>query len=478
MVRFGILALVLFIAACGGNAGGEDLVYLDGGWQFGKDTIDDGPAPDAPPPADTRDPGDTPVLDDTPRPEDIPGPDDTLNPDDTPAPEDTPPPPDTHFDTGPCGGCPADHPNCVGGLCKCTPFSCTDGTYCAGGECVPCTVDAHCGPDCVSCGSMGQFCGPDGTTCLDCDDGHPCPSSQSCIENVCTSCEALGFCGPDCLTCSGETPDCSGGACVCSGSSCPAEHACDGGVCVPCTASDPAHCGPSCLACGGGTPHCQAGNCALCNTAASCGPACQPCGGALAYCPPDGTGCVECFEDAHCGALEHCDAGICVPNCSAQGCVSDLSPAGKKCSNAKIVGRTAADVSVGAFQFSGDTTDDGDDDNLPMSVDCWDAQDDNFYRIWLNAGDQVILVADPQESDFQLSLKAYTGTSCGDKTKLIACAWDEDDGDPESILHTASQDGWITIVVDGASGFSDQFDWGHYDLAVTLICADAGCCCP
>jgi hypothetical protein len=480
------LLLIPLLVSCGGSTGGdEDVVYLDVGWQFGKDTLDLDTI--VPPPQDTIPGLDTTPLEDTPLDLESDGPPADahldLGPDgaptDTPPPEDTPPPLDTNFDTGPCGGCPADHPNCVGGVCKCTPFSCTDGTYCKGGTCVPCTVDAHCGPECLSCSSQGQFCAADGATCLDCDDGHPCPETQSCIDNVCTPCEALGFCGPECLTCGGETPDCAGGACVCNAGSCPPEHACDGGVCVPCTASDPAHCGPSCLACGGGAPHCQGGACALCNTAAACGPSCQPCGGALAWCPPDGAACVECFEDAHCGPQEHCAAQSCVPDCSAQGCVSDLSPDAKKCAKAKIVGRTAADANAGAFLISGDTTDDGNDDDLPsFGVDCWDAQDDNFYRIWLNAGDQVILVADPQEADFKLSLKAYQGTVCDSTDTLIECAWDEGNGAPESILHTASADGWITIVIDGASGFNDQYDWGHYDLSVTLLCADAGCCCP
>ncbi|MFH1532604.1 MAG: hypothetical protein ABIK09_17910 [Pseudomonadota bacterium] len=477
MGRVPSLILALLLAACGGTpGGGEDVVYADLGWQFGKDSLE---ADTAAQPADALPGADTPAPDDAPVPGDTPAPVDTLIPDDTPTPADTPTPPDTNFDTGPCGGCPADFPNCVSGVCKCTPFSCVDGTYCKGGGCVTCDVDAHCGPDCTSCSSLGQFCGADGATCLGCDDAHPCSSSQSCIDNVCTPCEALGFCGPDCLTCPAETPACVAGACACSASSCPPEHACDGGVCVPCTASDPGHCGPTCLACGGGTPHCQGGACALCNSAGACGPSCQPCGGALAWCPPDGSGCVECTTDAQCGAMEHCAAGSCVPDCSAQGCTSNLTTSGNKCAQARVIGRTEANVAAGAFQISGDTTNDGDDDNLPSwGVDCWDAQDDNFYRLWLNTGDQVIIVADPVESDYQLSLKAYQGTGCEDLDNLIKCAWDEDDGDPESIIHTAGQDDWVTIVVDGASGFSEEGDWGHYDLAVTLICADSGCCCP
>lgn len=458
MDRLILLALILLLAACGsGAAGGEDVVYLDVGWQFGKDNPaeDDARADDSMTPDDTLIPDDSQVPDDTLVPDDTPIQDDTPPLEDTLIPEDTPPPPDTNFDTGPCGGCPPDYPNCVNGACQCTPFSCVNGTYCKSGQCVPCTVDAHCGPDCVSCPSMGQFCGPDGVTCLDCDDAHPCPSSQSCIDNVCTPCQDLGFCGPDCLTCEGETPDCVGGDCVCNESSCPGEHACDGGDCVPCTDSDPAHCGPDCLTCTGATPHCLDGGCTLCDTEAACGPSCEAC-----------------------TADEHCSDSGCVPNCTAQGCTSDLGPDGKKSSKAKIIGRVAASPGTGPFLTSGDTTDDGDNDNLPsFGVDCWDAQDDNFFRIWLNAGDQVAITADPVDSDFQLSLKLYQGTVCDDKDHLIQCHWDEDDGDAETILHTATSDDWVTIVVDGASGFDDQGDWGSYDLSVTLICTVAGCCC-
>jgi len=466
------LVLVATAVSCGGEGAGtdEDIYYLDTGFSFGKDQLE----------ADQMPLPDTAIGQDSPPGVDTLVPEDTVPGEDTAAPEDTTAPEDIQLnDVGPCGACPPDHPNCVGGVCKCTPFSCTDGTYCSGGDCVPCTVDAHCGPDCVSCPSMGQFCGPDGATCLDCDDDHLCPETQSCIDNVCTPCEDLGFCGPDCVTCPSETPTCQDGACVCTGSSCPEGTICDAGACVPCTASDPAHCGPDCLVCQGGTPHCQDGACALCNTPAACGPACQPCGGALGYCPPDGAACVECLNDGHCPALHHCEDGTCVPNCSAQGCEGDASPNGEKCNSAKVIGRTAA---ASGYTTTGDTYNDGNNDDLPSwgGPDCWDGKYDNFYRIWLNAGDQVTIEAAPGPADYDMSLKLYQGTTCDDdwEDDLIACEWHENDGAYEQIVHAASQDDWYTIVVDGASSFSDEHDWGQYQLDVSLICADAGCCCP
>lgn len=480
--------LVLLLAACGGTApgSGEDLVYLDAPWRFGRDG-EDAPLPDVPPGEDVAGPGDVLVPPDAETPADLseipdaPAPRDHAG--DTPgdtAPEDTPGSLDLQLpDAGPCGGCPPETPNCVGGVCKCTPFSCGEGTYCKGGSCVPCTVDAHCGPECLSCPSMNRFCSADGSQCLDCDDTHPCPASQSCIDNVCTPCEALGFCGPSCVTCPPETPACVGGACECTPASCPVQAVCEGGACVPCTTSDPAHCGPQCLACGGAKPHCLDGACVLCNSPAACGPACQPCSGGSGLCLPAGTGCVECLDDGDCDPAEHCAGNACVPDCTAQGCTTDGAPSGNKCSTAKIIGRVPA---AAGYQVSADTTGDGDNDNLPSfgGPDCWDAQVDNFYRLWFNTGDLLTVTADPVPADFNLSLKLYRGTTCDDNWEddLLACEWDNDGGKAETIVHAATQDGWHTLVVDGASAFSDQYDWGAYSLSVTLACADAGCCCP
>ena len=253
-----------------------------------------------------------------------------------------------------CGGlcsCPAAHPNCVEGICKCTPFSCSDGTYCSGGVCVQCNVDAHCGPDCLSCPAMGQFCSTDGTHCLDCDESHVCPANKQCVDELCVDCQA-------------------------------------------------------------------------------------------------------------------------------QGCQGDASPVGETCASAKVIGRIAA---VSGYSTTGDTENDGNNDDLPSfgGPDCWDAKFDNFFRIWLVQGDLVTIVADPGPADFNMSLKLYQGIACHDdwENEFVVCEWQENGGASETIVHTASQDGWFTIVVDGAAFSYDEYDWGAYDLYVSLNCADAGCCC-
>ncbi len=505
MDRASAFALVFFIAACGGGgAEEEDVVYLDAPWHFGKDLGDGGgvtplDAELADAPADTPRPEDTPAPDDTTPPQDTPAPKDT--PADTPAPKDTLTPPDTPVpedtqinDVGPCGSCPSDYPNCIGGICKCTPFSCTDGTYCSGGDCVPCTVDAHCGPDCLSCPSMGQFCAAEGTHCIDCDESQGCPAGKQCVDEVCVDCETLGLCGPDCLLCPPETPDCVGGECACNGGSCPPEHACEAGDCVPCTATDPAHCGPNCLVCSGPTPHCQAGACALCNTPAACGPSCQPCGGALAYCPPDGAGCVECFEDAHCPAGEHCgEAQTCVPDCAAEGCTTDAGPSADKCSQAVIVGRV--DAADDGATFLGDTEDDSNDDDLSMGwlppSKCYDDGEDHFYRIWLRPGETIAVELDVQDNYFDAMLKLYEGTECDEDNVgifddndayLVDCWNDDGEGDDESFAWVATGEGWHTVVVDGRDSYDydewpDDGDYGEYAITITLTCTEENCCC-
>ena len=103
------------------------------------------------------------------------------------------------------------------------------GTYCAGGDCVPCVVDAHCGPDCESCPSMGQFCAAEGTHCIDCDESHSCLAGKVCEAGECVAC----------------TPNCAGKECgsdECGG-------AC--GICSDCEVCDNGFCtlDPSCFGC-------------------------------------------------------------------------------------------------------------------------------------------------------------------------------------------------------------------------------------
>ena len=90
-----------------------------------------------------------------------------------------------------------------------------------------------------------------------------------------------------------------------------------------------------------------------------------------------------------------------------------------------------------------------------------------------------VVTATPQSTTYQLSLKLYRGTTCEDdwKADMITCQWKGGDNKPQTYTHIASQDGWITIVVDGASGGNEEAEWGPYLLDVKLDCVGPLCCC-
>jgi hypothetical protein len=154
-----------------------------------------------------------------------------------------------------------------------------------------------------------------------------------------------------------------------------------------------------------------------------------------------------------------------------------MSPNAKKCGTAIVVGRSQA--KPGAY-YSGDTTGDGDNDDLGTNqTKCWDAKYDNFYRIWVLQGETLKADLSPLEYDFDAMLKLYEGTTCaGDGVDdLISCYHAGGDGVKESFTYTATKSGWYTIVVDGRSAFSDEYDWGKYNLVVTLTCNTPDCAC-
>lgn len=389
-----------------------------------------------------------------------------------------------------CNGvmCPADRPICQDNQCACTGSSCPAGNYCSNRLCVPCNVDLHCGPDCVSCAFDGLYCALDGSRCLGCDASHSCPAYQQCIEGACLDCGEMGLCGPNCLACSDETPVCQQDHCVCSTDSCPGSSACDGEECVACTNDDPEFCGPDCQHCGGSTPHCFEGQCTLCNENSRCGSSCSACPGLTPLCRLDGTGCVACLSDVDCAVYYHCtESGTCQPNCTAQGCQSDTSKNGEECGKEWVIGRVQA---VGTVQYDRDTEDAGDDDDLGYFLgheDCWDASYDHFYKIWLRPGDVISVTMTNKDTTevFDAMLKLYDGpTECevggflevGDDN-LVSCYDNGDDGENEQFTHQAQVEGWHWVIADGRQSGSDETDWGPYRLSVTLTCADAGCCC-
>lgn len=399
-----------------------------------------------------------------------------------------------------CVACAAPTPLCYEGRCvACRVTSdCDEGAWCDAQTCVPCgdADPLHCGNLCEVCGGQTPSCEAGRCVCTPQSCG-----TLTCLDGACTDCSTPQACGPTCQPCPGELPFCDQGACVecVTDPDCGAARWCDAGTCADC-GLDPLHCGTACEACSQWEPECTVDGCACtagscgsgrrcvdgdcegCDTAEACGPTCVACVAPNDICR-NGEACVACLSDADCEATQYCTGSwTCADRCyGALGCVSDNAPTGLKCSTAKVIGRRTA---VAGTRISGDTTDDGDDDNLPSGIfnpgpDCWDGFMDNFYRVYLMTGDRLTVTATPLSATYQLSLKLYQGTSCEAdwETSFITCQWKGGDNKPQTYTHIASTDGWVTVVVDGASAFDEERDEGPYNLDVKLDCVGPLCCC-
>ena len=394
-----------------------------------------------------------------------------------------------------CAG--SETPACKEGKCACTDESCGDWLWCNGSDCKPCgeTDALHCGVDCLECpgGAQAQCVNGD-CLCIgdSCGPGFWCNGDSHCQPCI----DAL-HCGLECVICGYPTPVCDGEECVecLTDEFCAAGHWCQSGMCMACPDNDPLHCGLSCETCSPKQPQCTngecvcsgnscgdfydcvAGSCALCNLDDSCGKDCAPCEGATPHCREDGEACVECANAGQCGVEEKCDEFVCKPDCDALGCATDEGPDGEKCGEAIVVGRPEAEAGV---QFKGDTFGDGNnDDQDGGGSDCWDAKYDNFYRIWLVAGDKLEVTLEPTDWDFDAMMKLYKGTSCdgsGDDD-LVDCYDDKSDGGVETIVYSVPADGWYTVVVDGRMAFEEDADYGDYKIDFKLTCKYEGCCC-
>jgi len=360
-------------------------------------------------------------------------------------------------------GCRAGTPlECEDDGVACTAESCRDGA------CVSTPMDGLCDPG-LSC-IPGDGC----RACVrdeDCDDGNACNGAETCGELGCEGGVDVE-CADDGVACTVETCTEPAGA----GVSTPMDSLCAGGLscvagrgCAACT--DDAECDDG-VACNGvetcGAAGCVGGTPVTCGDGIACTvDACVEPAGTCSFTPDDGM----------CAADESCVPGVGCSACSAMGCAGGGGD-GEECGSAIVVGRTAA---MGGAVFDGDTTGDGDDEDVSSSLgsDCWDAKYDNFYRVYLVAGDRLDVALDVMESDFDAMLKLYSGTNCagGGTDDLLSCTNDGFDGRDESFSYTAAADGWYTIVVDGRLAFNDDYDWGRYRLTVTLACSDAGCCC-
>jgi hypothetical protein len=163
-----------------------------------------------------------------------------------------------------CGG--------IGQPC-CGGSSCTnDGNPCNGSEVCLGTCQHQSPIICAasdSCHDVGQ-CQPSTGTCTNppktggaCNDNNACTTNDTCMSGVCQ--------GTTVMCASGQR--CSGGACVCDGTSCPSG-CCSGTSCQAGTAdSSCGSNGNSCAMCTSGTQTCQNHACA----AVACGGLGQPC---------------------------------------------------------------------------------------------------------------------------------------------------------------------------------------------------------
>lgn len=334
-----------------------------------------------------------------------------------------------------------------------------------------------------------------------CQGDEDCPPGYWCDEHACSACDTSDHCGVGCVPC-GPGLQCWLGKCVeCVASAdCGPARWCDGGTCVPCSDDDPKHCGVDCEPCLGERPACVAGECVCtevscgsgrrcvegecraCDTAEACGPQCVACETPTPHCQSASGGCVACLDMSHCGEDEACLGGVCVNVCApVKGCTTDEGPDGKKCSTAKVIGRAAAQA---GYVHHGDTTGDKNNDDLSFPIfqdksECWDANEDNFFRLYLLAGERLDITLNPKDPVFDSMLKVYRGTACNAGGDPYQCFNNGSDGKPDQVVGwIAPGDGWITIVVDGRMAFAEDGDWGPYSLEVRLTCLRPDCCCP
>lgn len=266
----------------------------------------------------------------------------------------------------------------------------------------------------------------------------------------------------------------------------------------PCTSNDPQHCGPLCLVCQGETPHCKEGVCSLCNSAETCGPTCTACPPQTPVCRPDGVGCVQCIydpdcpvgqycspqatcvaclDDTQCPVTEVCDpiSYVCVPDAPTEGCDSDTSPNAYTCAKAKIIGRAAvAGVSKSFTGFVAANS--ANDDDVGS---CDDGSDEEFYRIYLGAGQTMNLDFSTYAMNYDPVLKVYSGTNCDNSgtEDLITCSDTKTGTAAELLQFVAPADGWYSIVVDGYFSGSTMDDIASYTLKVQVTCLPAHCGC-
>ncbi len=334
---------------------------------------------------------------------------------------------------------------------------------------LPCTPSDGCGEE------SGQFCGVDG---------------------FCVPCDNALHCGPKCVVCTMPTPVCVDGACAeCPDDGyCPQGEWCKLGTCVPCTQDDPDHCGPTCEKCHSSAPsciagkcrceggscgpwqECIAGKCELCNVPSRCGESCLPCPLELPLCRFDALDCVECLTASDCAPGMTCKDGECIPDCVAQGCHGLPLFPGQDCESPPAVGRIF--LHEGVILAGNTAASPGFQDSAGTGSSCPDSAQEQLVVVYLVAGDTLSARLAPMDPKFDATLKLRSGKGCADALpELLSCSPGGGDGGLEELVHTASQDGWVTVIVDGAQADKAAHDFGFYLLELDLACSAEGCCC-
>lgn len=293
----------------------------------------------------------------------------------------------------------------------------------------------------------------DEDNCGRCD--HGCALGKWCLNGTCTPCDTDTHCGLYCHNCEARPRDrvCVEGACGClEPTHCANDEVCLEQRCQACAPTCEGKCGGADDGCGGvcdlpcpAGSWCDGSACVVCDTDAHCGPACTDCTGQA-----NDMACVEggcgCRTGDHCANGESClDSKCtgCTPDC-ANKCGGAPDGCGGSCNGACPPGYWCEEGACRAC--------DQDDHCGPACVDCTDAGTNGVYC----SLDQNAVYGCACRTDQD----CLAGTWCDTKAGTGLCKpCDQDDHCGASCQNCASsRDG--KVCIDGRCGCYTEFDCG------------------